>query len=222
MIGRVLMFVVGVGLMVVALVQSVEPFHHTREYRHQVACEKHVGSCFDEVVVTITGKRAYATTSTQFNGDGTTSTTTTDHLVIRWVRDGEERSHEVNGELFGRAREGGQATLRIWRGQVVGIVIDGKSDFYNPSQTGRLGWWLWLAFVGLGVALTGVLETPGVVVGAWRLAWWSFAGFLPLALFGPSLLANGVEPDFEFFVAVALTVLFAGAGIAVLAGSFRD
>ncbi len=222
MVGRVLVFLVGGGLAVFALVHAVDPFHQTREYRHQVACEKRVGSCFDEEVVTITERRTYTTTSTQHNSDGTTSTSTTNHLEISWVRDGEKHSHDVNGELFGKAREGGQATLRMWEGQVVGIVVDGQSDSYDPRQTGRLGWWLWLAFVGVGVALAGGFETVGVFMGAFRLFAWSFAGAVPLVVFVPTLLANGAEPNFGFFVLAGVTVLFTGAGIAMLVTSLRD
>ncbi|MEV6073442.1 hypothetical protein AB0L82_43430 [Nocardia sp. NPDC052001] len=217
-----LVFLVGVGLVVFALVHTVDPFHQTREYRHQVACEKHVGRCFDEEVVTITEKRTYTTTSTEHNSDGTISTSTTNHLEISWERDGQKHSHEVNDELFGKAREGGQATLRLWEGQVVGIVIDGQSDSYDPRQTGQLGWWLWLAFVGVGVALAARFETAGVFMGAFRLGAWSFAGAVPLGVFVPSLLANGAEPDFEFFVLAGVTVLFAGTGIALLVTSLRD
>ncbi|MFB8005147.1 hypothetical protein [Nocardia sp. NPDC056000] len=216
-----LVFLVGVGLAVFALVHTVDPFHQTREYRHQVACEKYVGNCFDEEVVTITEKRTYTTTSTDHNSDGTISTSTTDHFEISWARDGQKHLHEVNDELFGKAREGGQATLRMWEGQVVGIVIDGQSDSYNPRQTGQLGRWLWLAFIGIGVALAAGFEMPGVFIGAFRLGAWSFAGVMPLGVFVPTVLANGAEPNFEFFVLAGSTVLSAGAGIAMLVGSLR-
>ncbi|TCJ95728.1 hypothetical protein DFR71_4645 [Nocardia alba] len=222
MFGRALAFLVGAGLVVFALAHAVDPFHQTREYRHQVACEKSVGSCFVEETVTIIEKDASATTSTNVNSDGTTSTTTTNHLTIRWMRDGTQHSHDVNGELFAKAREGGQATLRTWQGQVVGVVIDGQSDSYNPRQTGRLGWWLWLAFVGVGLALVGIFEPVGVFMGAFRLGAWAFAGAVPLGVFVPTLLANGVEPNFGFFVLAGVTVLFAGAGMAMLVTSLRD
>jgi hypothetical protein len=221
MIGRALAFLVGAGLVVFASAHAVEPFHQTREYRHQVACEKNVGSCFDEETVTIVEKDTSTSTSTHVNSDGTTSTTTTNHLTIRWMRDGSLHSHDVNGELFAKAREGGQATLRTWQGQVVGIVIDGQSDSYDPRQTGRLGWWLWLAFVGAGLALLALFEPVGAFMGAFRLGAWAFAGAVPLGVFVPSLLANGVEPSVGFFVLAGIAVLFTGAGLAMLVTSFR-
>ncbi|MFC9473077.1 hypothetical protein ACFTS5_12925 [Nocardia sp. NPDC056952] len=222
MVGRALAFLVGAGLVVFALAHAVDPFHQTREYRHQVACEKSAGSCFDEETVTIIEKDTSTTTSTHFNSDGTTSTTTTNHLTIGWMRDGTQHSHDVNGELFAKAREGGQATLRTWQGQVVGVVIDGQSDSYNPRQTGRLGWWLWLAFVGVGLALVGIFEPGGVFMGAFRLGAWAFAGAVPLGVFVPTLLANGMEPNFGFFVLAGVTVLFTGAGMTMLVTSVRD
>ncbi|UGT55190.1 hypothetical protein [Nocardia asteroides] len=222
MVGKALVFLVGAGLVVFALAHAVDPFHQTREYRHQVACAKNAGGCFAEETVTIVEKATSTRTSTHIDFDGTISTTTTNHRTIRWMRDGTQHSHDVNGELFAKAREGGQATLRTWQGQIVGIVIDGQSDSYDPRQTGRLGWWLWLAFVGMGLALVGLFEPAGLFMGAFRLGAWAFAGALPLGVVVPTLLANGLEPNFGFFVLVGAAVLFTGVGLTMLVTSFRD
>lgn len=96
---------------------------------------------------------------TTTGSDGTTSTTRTTHYELTWQRgDGSRQSHEVSWDLYDRSREGVQASLQLWRGQVVGITVDGRTDTFSPSEADLLGLWLWPAFIGLGIALWGLLR----------------------------------------------------------------
>ncbi|MGW6725685.1 hypothetical protein ACWF9G_07250 [Nocardia sp. NPDC055029] len=214
------------SVIVFALTAAIDPYRQTRQFHHALRCEQTGGTCFTQESVSISERRTYETTSTTTGSDGTTSTTRTTHYELTWQRgDGSRQSHEVSWDLYDRSRAGLPASLQVWRGQVVGITVDGRTDTFSPSETDLLGLWLWLAFIGLGIALWGLLGWwDGWFFLYYRAFAWSFVGFVPFCFLVPGVLSYGAEFSVEFLVTVVFAGFFTVVGAILLAGSlsFRD
>jgi hypothetical protein len=189
-LGRWIVIAVGLIVLAVSLNAAVKPYREIREFRDVVACDRVVGNCFTNESGSITGRRTYTETTTHTDANGGTSTTTTTHYEVTWQRaDGSVQAREVSTSFYGLAREGQPANLRIYDGHVVGIQVMGGAEWFLPKSGRALGWWLLLAFFGLGVTLWGLLFGwwDGFFMLAWRTFVWMFMAFTPVNLLTTSL-----------------------------------
>ncbi|MFL1382401.1 hypothetical protein [Nocardiopsis protaetiae] len=227
-LGRLMVVVLGLGVLVAALVGAAEPYRQTREFREAVACETAADDCFDSEAGSIVGRRTYTTTSTtthtDANGHTYTSTITTTHHEVTWQRaDGSRQARDVSSGFYSKAGEGQPATLRLWRGEVVGVEVADDAEWFLPKSGATLMAWLYLAFLGLGVLLWGLLFGwwDGFFMLFFRTFAWMFMGILPVSMTADALaygLANGAELAVEILVAL----FFAGVAGWMLIGSLDE
>jgi len=192
---RWVLVAIGFGLLVTALAGTVEPYRETREFRQVSACEQSVGDCFDDEQGSIVGKRTYTTTSSSTDANGITTTTTTRHYEVTWQRaDGSRTTREVRSTFYRKAEEGQPATMRLLRGEVVGVEVAGGSQWFLPESGSALGHWLYLAFFSLGVLLWGLLFGwwDGIFMLAFRTFAWMFLSFMPVTT-TTNALAYGLD-----------------------------
>lgn len=204
-------FVVAVGLavLVAPLAAAAEPYRQTREFREVVTCERTVGDCFDREPASIVGRRTWTTTST--SSDGTSSTTT--HYEVSWRRaDGSEQAREVSWGLYHVAAEGQPAALRLHRGAVVGVEVADQAQWFLPAPAGQLGYWTYVAHLGLGIALWGLLFGwwDGFFGLAYRTFLWMFIGVTPL-----SIMTSGLAYGQSWDAGTAFEILFGVLAAAV-------
>ncbi len=186
---RALLVLLGLGVTVLGIVRAAGPFHDVREFRTLVDCERRA-ECFDRAPGTIVGRDTYTTTST--DGDGHTTTST--HYEVTWEDAGGRRStKDVSNAFYRAVREGTPAELRLWRGDVVGLKVDGGEQWFLPSVGYALAGWLFLAAMGFGVLAWGLL-----------FGWWD--GWFHLC--------------FRLFCWVFFTVVLLGSAVGVLAYGF--
>jgi hypothetical protein len=214
---RWIVVAVGLGVLVVALACAAEPYRQTREFRAVVACERQAAGCFDHEPGTIVGKRTYTTTSTTTSPDGATTTTFIPHYEVTWQRaDGSREARDVPSSFYDATREGQPADLRLWRGQVVWLEVDGVAERFLPEPGTSLGYWLYLAVFGFGVLMSGLLAGwDGFVPLVLRTAAWMIMSFLPVSL-TTHALAYGWELDFSFVVTVVVSIAVVALAVRML------
>jgi hypothetical protein len=209
--GRWIVVVIGLGALVAALAAATGPYQQTRQFRQVVACERNAGDCFGSEQGSITGRRTYTTTTTDADGH----TTTTTHYEVTWRRaDGSRQTREVPGSFYLKARQGGPATLRTLREEVVGLEVMGGTHWFLPKSGERLGHWLYLAHLGLGVLLWGLLFGwwDGFFMLAFRTFAWMFMSIVPIAM-ATDVLAYGLGSGGDL-----VSKLVMGAFFTVIAG----
>jgi len=199
---------VALGMLVVALIGVRSPYHQTREFRAVVACDKARHDCLARERGSIAGRSTYETTDTDANNN----TTTTTHYQVTWRRaDGTSRqTWEVSPGFYRRVSPGQPATLRVWRGQVVGVEVEGGAQWRLPSSGLRLGYWLVLAFLGIGVVLWGLFGWwDGFFLLVFRSVAWLCIGVMPTYL-TTHALAYGLDPGGISGWAIVTGVPFTG------------
>lgn len=215
-LGRWAVAALGLGVLVAALVGAAGPYQQTREFREVVACEEAADDCFDSEAGTIVGRRTYTTTSTtthtDANGHTHTSTTTTTHYEVTWQRaDGSRQARDVSSAFYSAAVEDRPAALRLWQGEVVGVEVAGGAEWFLPKSGAALMAWLYLAFLGLGVLLWGLLFGwwDGFFMLCFRTFAWMFMGILPVSM-AADALAYGPAAGVELAVEILVALLFTG------------
>ena len=145
--------------------------------------------CLDSEAGSIVGRRTYTTTSTtthtDANGHTHTSTTTTTHYEVTWQRaDGSRRTRSVSSSFYSKTEEGQSATLRLWRGEVVGVEVADAAEWFLPKTGATLMAWSYLAFLGLGVLLWGLFLGwwDGFFMLTFRTLAWMSMGFFPVSM----------------------------------------
>lgn len=227
-LGRWIVVALGLGVLVAALAGAADPYRQTRQFREVVACERGAGDCFGSEPGSIVGRRTYTTTTTtthtDANGHTYTTTNTTTHYEVTWQRaDGSRRARDVSSSFYRKAKEGQPATLRLWRQEVVGVEVMGDAQWFLPKVGHTLGYWLYLAFFGLGVLLWGLLFGwwDGFFMLAFRTFAWMFMSFMPVSM-TTDALAYGLETGGGLVVEILFCLFFAGIAGAMLVGSIND
>ncbi|GGM75436.1 hypothetical protein GCM10011609_09210 [Lentzea pudingi] len=215
-LGRWLVVVCGLGVLVVALAGAAGPFERTREFREVSACEQGAGGCFDAEKGSIVARRTYTTTSTHTDANGSTTTTTTVHHEVTWQRaDGSRRARDVPSSFYAAAPEGQEAVLQLWRGEVVGVKVMGAAAWFLPESGSSLRWWSYLAHLGVGVLLWGLLFGwwDGFFMLAFRLFCWMFLSVVPVGF-----VTHGLAYGFATGSGLVFEIL-TGAFFALVAGA---
>ena len=212
---------VGLIIVVAALVSAARPYREIREFRQIVACQAARDNCFVSEQGFIRGKRSWTTTTTHTDANGnTTSTTTNYHYEVTWERaSGAREAREVSWDLYRHAAEGGAATFRLFRGEVVGVDVMGATHSFLPRAGRALSLRLCVAWFGLGVVLWWLLFGffDGLFMLAFRTMAWMFIGLLPIS-FGTESLAYGVHLEVW---EVVFGVVWLGICLAMLIGSLH-
>ncbi|WP_433326050.1 hypothetical protein [Spirillospora sp. CA-294931] len=220
-VGRWIVAAAGLGVLGVAAAGVGDPYRQTREFRQVVACEKEGGGCFVKEAATITGRTTYKTTSTTTDAEGNTTTTTTTHYKVSWRRaDGSADSSDVSSGFYRKATRGQPATLRLWRGEVVGVEVTGADEWFLPKASGALAFWLYLAHAGLGLLLWGLLFGwwDGFFSLTFRVFAWAFLGVVPVAM-ATHAMAYGWPAAVNLVVAAVVCLFFMGIAGAMLVES---
>ncbi|MET7330387.1 hypothetical protein [Nonomuraea sp. NPDC005650] len=224
-LGRWIVVALGLGVLAAALVGAAGPYRQTREFRETVACDRSVGDCFGSEAGSIAGRRTYTTTSTttytDASGQTHSDTTTTTHYEVTWQRaNGSRQARDVSSSFYTKAKEGQPATLRLWRGEVVGVEVMGDAQWFLPESGATLNGWLYLAYFGLGVLLWGLLFGwwDGFFMLAFRTFAWMFMSFLPVGLVTDAL-AYGLDMGAGLAVEIVFILFFTGIGASLLIGS---
>ncbi|MFI6578146.1 hypothetical protein ACIBFB_20355 [Nocardiopsis sp. NPDC050513] len=227
-LGRWTVVALGLGVLVAALVGAAEPYRQTREFREAAVCARGADDCLDSEAGSIVGRRTYTTTSTttytDADGHMHTSTSTTTHYEVTWQRaDGSRQARDVSSGFYSEAEEGRSATLRLWRGEVVGVEVTGEAEWFLPDSGATLKTWLYLAFLGLGVVLWGLLcgWWDGFFMLFFRTVTWMFMGFLPVGI-ATDALAYGLTIGPGLAMEVLAALFFAGIAGWMLVGSLDD
>jgi hypothetical protein len=223
-LGRWIVVAIGLGVLVAALAGAADPYRQTREFREVVACDRGVGECFGSEAGSIVGQRTYTTTSTDTDGNGNTSTSTTTHYEVTWQRaDGSRQARDVSSSFYSKAKEGQPATLRLWRGEVVGVEVMGDAQWFLPKSGAALNAWLYLAFFGLGVLLWGLLFGwwDGFFMLTFRTFTWMFMSFLPVDM-TTGYLAYGLATGADLVIEIVFALFFTGIAGGMLFGSLDD
>ncbi|WP_017571364.1 DUF2500 family protein [Nocardiopsis halotolerans] len=193
-----------------------------------MACERGTEDCLDSEAGSIVGRRTYTTTSTtthtDANGHMHTSTTTTTHYEVTWQRaDGSRQTRDVSSVFYSEVEEGQPATLRLWHGEVVGVEVAGDAEWFLPKSGATLMAWLYLAFLGLGVLLWGLLFGwwDGFFMLAFRTFAWMFMGFLPVSITADAL-AYGLADGAGLAMEVLFALFFSGVAGWMLVGSLDE
>ncbi|MEU8139706.1 hypothetical protein [Streptodolium elevatio] len=217
-VGRWIVVAVGLGVLVFALVSAVDPYQETRDFRATAKCERG-DDCLAEEPASIADRRTYTTTSTDSDGH----TTTTTHHEVTWQRaDGSRQSRDVSAGFYKKAEEGAPATLRLWRGDVVGVEVMGAEETFLPKAADSLGFWFHLAYFGLGVLLWGLLFGwwDGFFMLCFRTIAWMFTSIVPVRI-ATDALAYGLNSESAplgtiifgvFFTGIAAVMLFCTLG----------
>jgi hypothetical protein len=222
-LGRWIVVALGLGVLVTALAAAAGPYRQTQEFREVVACEQSVGDCFGKEPGSIAARRTYTTTTTSTDANGNSSTTTTTHYEVTWQRaNGSRQTRDVSSSFYLKAQEGQPATLRLSRGEVVGVEVMGGVQWFLPESGKTLGYWLELAFFGLGVLLWGLLFGwwDGFFMLAFRTFAWMFMSFVPVDM-TTDALAYGLDGGVGLVIHIVLGVFFAGVAGVILIGSLE-
>jgi hypothetical protein len=180
-VSRWIWVVIGLAMIWGALDAAAEPYRQTVEFRRVTACDGTVGGCLEREPGSIVGTRTWTETTTSTNADGTSSTSTTTYYEATWRRlDGSEETRDVSSDFFAVAHGGEPATLRLHRGEVVGVEVAGGAEWFLPRAGKTLLFWLLVAFLGLGFVLWGLIfgEWDGCFMLAFRAFGWLTIGFV--------------------------------------------
>ena len=179
--GRGILVAVGLGVLGYALVGAAGPYRETRAFHALATCPQAADGCFADEPGLITGRRTWVTTSTSTDANGHTTTTRTTHYEVTWRRaDGSQQTRQVAGGFYERVAENRPVTLKVWRGEVVGVTAPGAEAWFPPSVAAVLWLWLLLAHLGIGVALWGLFFGwwDGLFMLCFRSFAWAFAGLV--------------------------------------------
>ncbi|MEO3874039.1 hypothetical protein ABGB18_34970 [Nonomuraea sp. B12E4] len=221
--GRWIVVALGLAVLVSALAGAAGPFWQTRQFREVAACEQDAGGCFGNEDGSIAGRRTYTTTTTSTDANGHTSTTTTTHYEVTWQRaDGSRQSRDVSESFYRKSGEGQPARLRLWRGEVVGVEVMGGEQWFLPEVGATLGYWLCLAWFGLGILLWGLLFGwwDGLFMLGFRTFAWMFISIVPVSM-TTEALAYGLDGGIDLILPVALGLFFVGIAGWILLGSLE-
>jgi len=219
--GRWVLVVLGLGVLVAALAAAADPYRQTRQFHEAVGCERDAADCFGREAGSIAGRRTFTTTTTHTDGNGNTSTTTTVHYEVTWQRaNGTRQAREVSSSFYRKAGEGQPATLRLWRGEVVGVEVMGAQQWFLPESGEALGHWLHLAWLGLGVLLWALLFGwwDGFFMLGFRTFAWMFISFVPVSM-TTDALAYGLDTGVDLVIQMVFGIFFTGIAGAMLIGS---
>ena len=189
------MAALGLIALAVGLTGAAGPYQQTQEFRAAVQCDRGPDHCFGDEPGSVVSRRTYTTTSTSTGADDHSSTTTTTHYEVTWQRaDGERQYRDVSTDFYDKAEPGQPARLRIWRGEVVGLEVMGATQWFLPESGQTLTYWLYLAHLGLGVLLWGLIFGwwDGFFMLAFRLFCWMFLSIVPISLAADALALRRV------------------------------
>lgn len=190
-----------------------------------MGCEERAGNCLSGEPGFITSRRTYTTTTTtQTDSTGTPTTTTTTHYQVTWQRtDGSRQTHEVSAKFYDKAREGQPATLRLWRNEIVGVEVTDATEWFLPRSGSTLGYWLFAAFLGLGILLWGLLFGwwDGWFILAYRTFVWMFMGIAPVGM-TTYALAYGLPTGLGLVIGIAVSAVCLGIAGRALIASLDD
>jgi hypothetical protein len=227
-LGRWIVVALGLGVLVAALAGAADPYRQTREFRQVVECERAASDCFGSEAGSVVGRRTYTTTSTttytDSNGLTHTSTTTHTHYEVTWQRaNGSQQARDVSSSFYAKAKKGQPATLRLWRGEVVGVEVVGDAQWFLPKSGAVLNGWLYLAFFSLGVLLWGLFFGwwDGFFMLAFRTFAWMFMSFLPVSM-TTDALAYGLASGADLVIEIVFALFFTGIAGAMLVGLLDD
>ncbi|WP_214403162.1 hypothetical protein [Pseudonocardia lacus] len=212
---------VGLGVLVAALVGAVGPVRQTVEFRGAIDCDRESAGCLDSEPGSVVDRRTYTTTSTTTDANGSTNTTTTTHYEITWqAADGARQSRDVSSSFYAKAPEGEPVTLRLWEAEVVGVEVMGGVQWFLPESGTALRYWLYLAHLGLGILLWGLLFGwwDGLFMLGFRAFAWMFLCFLPVGMLTDAL-AYGLDGGIGLVVQLGFAAFFVGIAGFMLVGS---
>ncbi|WP_103961618.1 hypothetical protein [Nonomuraea solani] len=222
------MIALGLGVIMVALTGAADPYQQTRQFREAVVCDQDAGGCLGDEPVSVVRRRTYTTTTTTTNTDANghtyTSTSTTTHHEITWRRaNGSQQARDVSSNVYNKAKEGQPATLRLWRQEVVGLEVQGETEWFLPEASTALGVWLGVAFFGLGLLLWGLLFGwwDGFFFLVYRTFCWMFMGLVPVAT-AAHTLAFGWATGGDLVILIVVCALFVGIPGWMLFGSIHE
>ncbi|MFF9915345.1 hypothetical protein [Streptomyces sp. NPDC013457] len=150
--------------------------------------------------------------STGGGGGGTTCTTYYD-VEVEWP----DRAAwlAVGSETYEDVKAGDRAEVRLWRGEVVGLEVGGRTHSYAPSSETGVLWWL-------------ALGTLILAAGAWGMVSGRLSGLIAFPNFGWPFLALGLG----WLGAMALfggpllvwgfAILWTGFAVFWIVGAWRD
>jgi hypothetical protein len=220
-VGRWVVTALGLGVIAAALVPAADAYRQSREFHKVVVCERGTADCFAREPGRVVARRTYTTTTTYTDANGHLTTTTTRHFEVTWQRaDGTRQARDVSSGLFDKARVGEPATLRVWRGEVVGIEVMGAAQWFLPDSGEALGYWLCLAWFGLGVVLWALLAGwfDGLFMLAFRTFAWMFMSIVPVSI-TTQTLTYGPPAGIDLVMTSVCAIMFVGTGATLLISS---
>lgn len=198
LLGRSLLVALGLCAIVMAINGAAEPLRRVQEFHEALACEPGARECVADETGTITGRNTWSTTTTGTDANGHTYTTSKTRYGVFWRwADGSRDGREVSREVYNAAREGQPITLRVWHGELVGIAVEDKEEWFLPEPGRQLQLWLSLAFLGIGILLWAIL-----------FEWVDDFGTAVLACLAFSLVLGNIAAEFLTFGLVSLKPLF--------------
>ncbi|MGI5478812.1 hypothetical protein [Streptomyces lavendofoliae] len=156
------------------------------------ASGKAADDCVDRTSAEITGSGTRESCTTDSNG--LRSCTTHYSVTVRFG--GRSEGLDVEERTYRAVRRGDTAELRLWRGEVVRMVVRGHTETYlTSSEWASLGWLLlgWALLGASWVALLGLRLFP--LLGGWLvltvpylMVAYHLMGFNPMGVTGWSLV----------------------------------
>ncbi|MBT2444780.1 hypothetical protein J7E93_32735 [Streptomyces sp. ISL-36] len=212
-----LVLVAGLGVLFCGQ-QILEGYRTTMVYRDAPVCEGQ--GCVRTAVGTVTGRKTgeHCTSDTSGGAAGTTGgggTTCTRYYRAEVEWPGRTASLSVDSDTYDEVRAGDRAELRIWRGEVVGLLVRGHNHSYPPSSQSGVGPWLALASLILATGVWGAVSgRPSRLLAFPNFGWLFVAigiGWLgSMALFGGHVLVW------------AFAILWTGFAVFWIVGAWRD
>jgi hypothetical protein len=210
--------VLGLAAIVTGAVAAAAPFRAGLDYRRAYDCERTGGGCFGRERVTIVDLRTFVTVTRDEDGESRERV-----YEITWERPGGDRTvRRVSKKIFSVVARGRPADLRTWRGEVVGIEVEGVEQWFTPRTGWHLMGWLVLAWAGLGLVLWGLLVSwwDDLFMFAFRLFFWSFTGVMPMVMAMTTVL-YGLPTGGELALLLGILAVFTGLPAVALWGTFR-
>lgn len=213
---RVVALLLGIGAIVASVALSRGPIEGVVTYRHAPSCAdgSAAAGCIGFEAGSVVDKDTYQTGGTGGSATDPPDPPETHYRVTIRRADGGTETKEVNYSLYGAAKAGDPAQLRVWQGAVVRVTVSGHEQSFLPPASNTLLWMLLIGWIGLGLLLWVLLGggDVGDVFGlCFRAFGWIFLGLVLSWL--PDVLLGARYGFWRWFWQIAFT-LFAG-GIAV-------